>query len=157
MHLNGLDPVYPPPPSFWNIHVPFDICRILSNIQCKKSQVGNYSVFHRIYNRLDVHFQLCGKLLVKCQLDPLNVVAQLDGWSQLQIHALLYRWQVQQQQCLSIDLLNKTNKQKSLWEATSENVNMTPLQVKLCRCLLDPGKSVQEVHSQWSWWSAPRP
>lgn len=76
--------------------------------------MGNYSVFHRIYNRLDVHFQLCGKLLVKCQLDPLNVVAQLDGWSQLQIHALLYRWQVQQQQCLSIDLLNKTNKQKKL-------------------------------------------
>lgn len=31
-----------------------------------------------------------GKLLVECQLDPLNVVAQLDRWAQLQVHALLH-------------------------------------------------------------------
>lgn len=49
--------------------------------------------------------QLRGKLLIKCQLDPLNVVAQLDGWSQLQIHTLLHCWEVQQQQRLSVNLL----------------------------------------------------
>lgn len=49
--------------------------------------------------------QLCGKLLIKCQLDPLNVVAQLDGWSQLQVHTLLNCWEVQQQQRLSVNLL----------------------------------------------------
>lgn len=49
--------------------------------------------------------QLCSKLLIKCQFDPLNVVAQLYGWSQLQVHAFLDCWEIQQQQCLSINLL----------------------------------------------------
>ncbi len=49
--------------------------------------------------------QLRGKLLIKRQLDPLNVVAQLDGRSQLQVHTLLHCREVEQQQCLSINLL----------------------------------------------------
>lgn len=53
--------------------------------------------------------QLRGKLLIKCQLDPLNVVAQLDGRAQLQVHTLLHCWEVQQQQRLSINLLIQEN------------------------------------------------
>lgn len=49
--------------------------------------------------------RLRGKLLIKRQLDPLNVVAQLDGRSQLQVHTLLHCWEVQQQKCLSVNLL----------------------------------------------------
>lgn len=49
--------------------------------------------------------QLRSKLLIKCQLDPLDVVAQLDGRSQLQVHTLLHCWEVQQQQRLSVNLL----------------------------------------------------
>lgn len=49
--------------------------------------------------------QLRSKLLIKCQLDPLNVVAQFDGWSQLQVHALLHSWEIQQEKRLSVNLL----------------------------------------------------
>lgn len=46
-----------------------------------------------------------GKLLVKCQLDPLDVMAQLDGRAELQVHALLYSGKVQQKQRLTVNFL----------------------------------------------------
>lgn len=78
-----------------------------------------------------VPHQLRGKLLIKCQLDPLNVVAQLDGWSQLQIHTLLHCWQVQQQKCLSINLLIHENPcKRSTVSGPDEahHISDTPLQ-----------------------------
>lgn len=49
--------------------------------------------------------QLCSKLLIKCQLDPLDVVAQLDSWAQFQVHALLHCREVEQEQRLSVNFL----------------------------------------------------
>lgn len=93
---------------------PCGIYRILKDAQCKKKlKWGNTVFFIGLIHRINVvrsmftSRQLRGKLLIKCQLDPLNVVAQLDGWSQLQVHTLLHCWKVQQQQRLSINLLKK--------------------------------------------------
>lgn len=46
-----------------------------------------------------------GVLGVEGHLDPLNLVAELDGGTQLQLHALLHRGECQQQQRLPIDVL----------------------------------------------------
>lgn len=86
------------------------------NAQCDKVTIGSNTVcctdfIHRV-GRSFVHattHRLRCKLLVECQLDPLNVVAKLDGWSQLQIHTLLHGGEVEQQQSLSINLLRKTS------------------------------------------------
>lgn len=49
--------------------------------------------------------QLRSKLLIESELDPLDVVAQLDGRSQLQVHTLLHCGEVEQEQRLAINLL----------------------------------------------------
>lgn len=46
-----------------------------------------------------------GILGVEGHLDPLNLVAEFDGGAQLQLHALLYRGECQQQQRLPVDVL----------------------------------------------------
>ena len=46
-----------------------------------------------------------GILGVEGHLDPLNLVAELDGGTQLQLHALLHRGECQQQQRLPVDVL----------------------------------------------------
>lgn len=56
--------------------------------------------------------QLRSKLLIKCQLDPLDVVTELDGRSQLQVHTLLHCREVQQQQRLSVNFLIQENPRK---------------------------------------------
>lgn len=57
--------------------------------------------------RLLLVLQLRGKLLIKRQFDPLDVMAQLDGRPQLQVHALLHRRQIEQEKSLSVDLLRE--------------------------------------------------
>lgn len=84
------------------------------NAQCNKVTIGSNTVcctglLHRIGCSF-VHVlphRLRRKLLVESQLDPLNVVAKLDGWSQLQVHTLLHSGEVQQQQRLSVNLLRE--------------------------------------------------
>lgn len=49
--------------------------------------------------------QLCGKFLVEFQFDSFDMVTQLYGWSQFQVHTLLQCGQVEQKQSLSINLL----------------------------------------------------
>lgn len=78
----------------------------------RKVKMVTYSVFHRLDNTKQdvvksqfIPHQLRSKLLIKRQLDPLDVVAKLDGRSQFQVHALLHCWQVQQEKRLSINFL----------------------------------------------------
>lgn len=47
------------------------------------------------------------KLLVEGKFDPLNVMAEFNSWSKLQVHALLNSGQGQQQQCLAINFLSE--------------------------------------------------
>lgn len=77
-----------------------------------KVEMGKYSVFTGLIHRTRCNHVQCSfprqlrcKLLIKCQLDPLDVMAQLDGRSQLQVHAFLDCREVQQEQRLSINLL----------------------------------------------------
>ena len=49
-----------------------------------------------------------GKLLIKSKLDPLYVMAKLDGRAQLQVHALLNGGKGKEQKGLPIDLLLRT-------------------------------------------------
>lgn len=51
--------------------------------------------------------QSVGILCIESNFYSLDLVAQFDGWTQLQLHALLHRGQCQQQEGLAIDVLGK--------------------------------------------------
>lgn len=56
-----------------------------------------------------------GELLVEGHLDALDLVTQLDGRSQLQVHALLDGGQRQQQQRLAVDVLCAGRQTQGRW------------------------------------------
>lgn len=51
--------------------------------------------------------QSVGVLCIESNFYSLNLVTQFDGWTKLQLHAFLHRWQCQQQKGLAIDVLGK--------------------------------------------------
>lgn len=61
--------------------------------------------------------QSVGILCIESNFHSLDLVAQFDGWTQLQLHALLHRGQCQQQEGLAIDVLGTETQGKCfcLW------------------------------------------
>lgn len=56
--------------------------------------------------------QSVGVLCIESNFYSLDLVAQFDGWAQLQLHALLHRGQCQQQEGLAIDVLGEETQGK---------------------------------------------
>lgn len=57
-----------------------------------------------------------GILFIEREFDSLNLVAELDGWAQLEVHALLNSRKGQQEEGLAVNVLQGREEEERAWQ-----------------------------------------